>query len=837
MSLNSDEHSSPDQAETANAQTKTRDKNLDILLGRVRQFAVEGVLEKSLYNEVLIELDKVGRPDAVAYPWESTFELPDRLPEHIPADTNIAALFEQAGRSLLILGDPGAGKTITMLELARTLIEKAEQDPGEPVPVVFNLSSWASQQTPLLEWLIYEFKLKYNIPRRFCQPWIEEKQLVLLLDGLDEVDDAYREQCLRHINDFLDARGTAGLVLCSRSEEYIQLVEQARLRGAIHIQPLRHEHINAYLEQGGDELRALRTMLENDPELASLAASPLMLNVMSLAYLGVDENDLGHHTLGSADSLRAQIFDRYIQVMVDRKGGRDKPYTVDEIKKRLGWLAAKMRQHGKTVFHLEELQASWLGSWFGRFSYAVTSRVLGGLAVGLFWSVIGVIVASIFLADFEANNPEYRTSWQAYYESFLDVQRSVMPGLEEAIQENPDMTVAKFPPMDLSSINTFVFFTFLLGALFAGFVIGGIDGIESELAGYMHTFKQQRTALYVVAYLCVVALTSSVIAGTGVSLLPYLFSMPALGGIQLFIWEGASVIPRFDYIAYLYLGIAAMMVFLGYTTVYGIFWVMRSIRADPGGDIKVVEKLNWSKNGIKTAGIKGLRVGFVASLIMYVLGAVYMAVMLFIGSRLDPIDDPFPGPSGVFGIIFMFFVFAVIGAIATALLVGANTAIFGGLRSVIVEGKSKPNQGIKMSARNAWIGSLRVWLVASLSTGILFGVISMVVALFSGSAEGAQVYGNVLASAAGGFLGAVLLFGVFLFPFSVLWFGGQDVIQHYVLRGILRVQGKTPSRFINFLDYAANVILLQKVGGGYIFIHRMVLEHFADAYECPHALA
>ena len=30
-----------------------------------------------------------------------------------------------------------------------------------------------------------------------------------------------------------------------------------------------------------------------------------------------------------------------------------------------------------------------------------------------------------------------------------------------------------------------------------------------------------------------------------------------------------------------------------------------------------------------------------------------------------------------------------------------------------------------------------------------------------------------------------------------------------------------------FLDYAARLVFLQKVGGGYIFIHRLLLEHFA----------
>ncbi|NEO16045.1 MULTISPECIES: hypothetical protein [unclassified Moorena] len=34
--------------------------------------------------------------------------------------------------------------------------------------------------------------------------------------------------------------------------------------------------------------------------------------------------------------------------------------------------------------------------------------------------------------------------------------------------------------------------------------------------------------------------------------------------------------------------------------------------------------------------------------------------------------------------------------------------------------------------------------------------------------------------------------------------------------------------YARFLDYAADRIFLQKVGGGYIFIHRMLMEHFAQ---------
>jgi hypothetical protein len=68
-----------------------------------------------------------------------------------------------------------------------------------------------------------------------------------------------------------------------------------------------------------------------------------------------------------------------------------------------------------------------------------------------------------------------------------------------------------------------------------------------------------------------------------------------------------------------------------------------------------------------------------------------------------------------------------------------------------------------------------------------------------------------------------LMFGLIAF----FWYGGQDVIQHYTLRFILYRKGHTRLRYAHFLDYAARLVFLQKVGGGYIFIHRLLLEHFA----------
>jgi hypothetical protein len=65
-----------------------------------------------------------------------------------------------------------------------------------------------------------------------------------------------------------------------------------------------------------------------------------------------------------------------------------------------------------------------------------------------------------------------------------------------------------------------------------------------------------------------------------------------------------------------------------------------------------------------------------------------------------------------------------------------------------------------------------------------------------------------------------------------LCYGGAAWVQHWVLRFLLWCTRCVPFNYPHFLDYATERILLRKVGGGYIFVHRLLLEYFA-ALELP----
>lgn len=61
-----------------------------------------------------------------------------------------------------------------------------------------------------------------------------------------------------------------------------------------------------------------------------------------------------------------------------------------------------------------------------------------------------------------------------------------------------------------------------------------------------------------------------------------------------------------------------------------------------------------------------------------------------------------------------------------------------------------------------------------------------------------------------------------------LTFGGYACLSHGSLRLVLWHVGALPLSTIRFLDYASERLLLRRVGGGYIFVHGLLQEYFAE---------
>jgi hypothetical protein len=129
--------------------------------------------------------------------------------------------------------------------------------------------------------------------------------------------------------------------------------------------------------------------------------------------------------------------------------------------------------------------------------------------------------------------------------------------------------------------------------------------------------------------------------------------------------------------------------------------------------------------------------------------------------------------------------------------------LLGGLRTRTVDGKTLPNQGMRLSLKTAVVVGLNaVWLV----------IIAMAL-------EIAGRFDNPFKD--------ILGYLAVLFTVLFLWFGGFEVLKHYVLRTVLGASGQLPLNLSRLLEYARGLNLMQRVGSAYIFVHRRLLEHIA----------
>jgi hypothetical protein len=393
--------------------TRQEYHNRQALLTKVNNFWVKGVLEKSLYNQVIIELGLEEHADAVVSSWNMELETTEATQKPLPKGTKVISIFDQLGegRTLLILGEPGSGKTTSLLELTRDLVNRSEQGLDYRIPVVFNLSSWEGKKQTIADWLVGELNSKYQVPKQIGQDWVKKQELLLLLDGLDEVDAEKRDSCVAALNDF-NQNYAPEMVVCSRIKDYSALSNRLNFQSAIYLKSLKKEQVVHYLDSIKVNLTGLRALIEEDRALQELAKSPLMLNIMVLAYEGVAVEYLPKAEV--MEERRKQLFDAYIERMFHRPTRLkvEQRYSPDQSIRWLTWLAQTLVQESQTVFLIEEIQPTRLTTKaqkklyrIGVFLiiwlfYGVISGLIFGLFLNLIYGVISGLIFGLFLGLF-----------------------------------------------------------------------------------------------------------------------------------------------------------------------------------------------------------------------------------------------------------------------------------------------------------------------------------------------------------------------------------------------------------------------------------------------------
>ena len=328
------------------------------LLRKVRAYWIAGVFEHSLHWAALLTLGLEEQPDALSNPWQLELQHPAGAPRPLPTGTHITEVYDAAEGELLILGAPGSGKTTLLLELARDLLSRAEHDEQHPLPVVFNLSSWASKQQPLTDWLVEELNHTYQVPRSQGQAWVDSDQILPLLDGLDEVAPTERTACIETINTYRQEHGLLPIVVSSRSADYLTQSARVGYGGAVAVLPLTQQQVESLPGKwrravmgtaGGTASRCCTARAHKHPVDAQYPDDDLPWRVRrgaftkSLTYgraaAGLRALCRTHaQTSGSSDALHASA-DHALALAATQQ----------------------MKQRNQTVFYIEYLQPDWLG--------------------------------------------------------------------------------------------------------------------------------------------------------------------------------------------------------------------------------------------------------------------------------------------------------------------------------------------------------------------------------------------------------------------------------------------------------------------------------------------
>ena len=679
-------------------------RNRANLLANIYKTWVEDALHNSLHSQIIMTLGMTVDPTAVGRPVierQLTLIESDTNEEIlVPTEKHIAQLFVEHGRSLLILGDPGSGKTITLLQLAEALVADAQSDSTAPIPVVLNLSSWAADQFPLAQWIGDEMFVQYGVPPALTLSWLADDQLVLLLDGLDEVANHARNNCITTINQFRRSY-SAEVAVCSRVADYERLSERLNLSTALRIKPLGLLQMHTYLNRFGDAVRGFRNAIDYDANTRTLAQSPLVLSLVPITYANVDASQITRPS--TVEAGRHALFNRYIRQMFRRR-----PLPVSYTPRRaLTWLhnlASGMKEHSESVFYIERLQPTWLPTTSAQQTFRQTFRLIFGLINGLvFGSTVGLIIGQI---NGQVNG--------------------LIVGLIIGL---------------------------IIGLLVV-LVIDSTDAGSIELAEHLVLRLESRRFIQ--------SFATGFVAG---------FIPIASIGIVTEYSLGVSG-----------LMLTSVAVTLAFALVLLPMWRL----------------LNWQIGEL----IVGLIFGSLAALIVGPLAAL------------------------IFGLNFGL-TGGLINGLSLGLIAGTGYwLIFEGLQGREAQSRSAPNQSIHRSTINV-IGFLSVPTIG----GLIFGLI-----LWALDGRLGPMTNNAYFALGGGLRGGLtvgITFGTVMGAGLSFLFGLQTIIQHYLLRYLINRHNLLPAFFrdrtlITYLDTMAERIFLQRVGGGWRFIHRFFLEYVAS---------
>jgi len=299
---------------------------------------------------------------------------------------DIVAAFESSKRRLLIVGEPGSGKTIA----AYSLIEYLDNTEGDQrIPLLVNLSAWEAQEdfeAFLVDYLCASVGYAVN-ERAVASALIGSDRYNLILDGLDEIPAGLRAHFSERLDEFVRRlAGEVGVVVTCRTQEYEQLLA-AHATGlglvqAVEMLPLTSEQLDrAFVELAKRDEDWETFLSQRDltayKRVRQLMSNPLFLNLAVVGHLSPEQ-------LLDATTTEQNLQDLVLESYLDSTLADQSHYEAQDARRYLSWIARflngdevspfGLKTSDYTVFDLADLTPPDPPRWY---------RLLGGLVFGL----------------------------------------------------------------------------------------------------------------------------------------------------------------------------------------------------------------------------------------------------------------------------------------------------------------------------------------------------------------------------------------------------------------------------------------------------------------------
>ncbi len=269
-------------------------------------------------------------------------------------------------RELVILGDPGSGKTTHLKRLMLGCFRKGPEElnlPSGMVPVFLPLRALSDLDHGLDAFIQQQLDSpRLNTPKGFGKRLLQRENLLFLLDGLDEVADLKRREIVASwILDAISAYPTCCVVVTCRFAGYSPTVQMSEDFLEMHVRPFNSDEAEKFVrnwykavEQGlakdteqaeviaGEKAdRLLERLKEPDfrtSKVFELTRNPLLLTNICLVHR--HRNDLPHK--------RAKLYEECIDVLLEhwRKAKKLKVRATAQDRRRVLQPAA-LWMHGK----------------------------------------------------------------------------------------------------------------------------------------------------------------------------------------------------------------------------------------------------------------------------------------------------------------------------------------------------------------------------------------------------------------------------------------------------------------------------------------------------------